>query len=304
MKIVFAILKLFSHLPMWWHYMWSDFFYVVVYHIVGYRKKIVRKNLHDSFPDKSEKELREIEKKFYGWFCDYIVESVKMCSMSEESMRKHLTFKGAERIEQSVREGKSCGCYLGHLGNWEWITSLPLWINEPSAQCAQIYHKLENKESDEFFLKLRERWGAMCIPMAETMRKIAQQESMGKKLVIGFIADQAPFWNNIHYWTDFLNHDTPVFTGTERIIKKRGMDAYYIHVTMTRRGYYECEFRMLSDNVKETSENEITEMYMQSLEDNIKEMPYIWLWSHNRWKRTHEEYNRIIDPVTKKMNVN
>lgn len=296
MKLIFAILKLGSYLPMWWHYFWSDVFYIIVYYIVGYRKKIVRKNLRDSFPDKSEAELRKIEKKFYGWFCDYVVESVKMISMSEDFMKKHLVFKGAERIEQSVSEGKSCGCYLGHLGNWEWITSLPLWISAPTAQCAQIYHKLENKSADDFFLNLRERWGAICIPMAETMRKIVQQESEGKHLVIGFIADQVPFWNNIHYWTNFLNHETGVFTGTERIIKKRGMDAYYIHVTMPKRGYYECEFRLLSDDAKSTADNEITEMYMRALEDNINEMPYIWLWSHNRWKRGKEEWLKMYDP--------
>lgn len=301
MKVLFFIIKLFSYLPLWWHYFCSDIFYFFVYHVVGYRKRIVRKNLKDSFPTKTKEELREIERKFYGWFCDYIVESIKMLTISEKEMKRRLVFKGTERVEQSVRNGRSCGVYLGHLGNWEWITSLPLWINEPSAQCAQIYHVLENKDADAFFLKLRERWGALCIPMAETMRKIVAQENAGKRLVIGFISDQTPFWNNIHYWTNFLNHDTPVFTGTERIIKKRGFDAYYMHVTMPRRGYYECEFRLLTDKASETGEFEITEMYMQALEENIKEIPYIWLWSHNRWKRTREQYNKIIDPETNKM---
>ena len=260
--LTYAVLWLFSLLPMWVHYLISDGIYVVVYHLVGYRKKMVRKNLSDSFPEKSEAEIVEIEKDFYRWFCDYLVETIKL-----------------------------------HYCNWEWITSLPLWVT-PKAQCGQIYHVLENSEFDRLFLNLRQRMGAVCIPMAETLRRLAEYRQKQQPVVIGYISDQVPFWNNIHRWLDFLHHDTPVLTGTERLARSAGHAVLYIDVERPRRGYYVATFKLIERDPKLTKDFELTDAYFRLLEASIRRAPQYWLWTHNRWKRTHEEFNIRYDEAT------
>lgn len=300
--ILFAVCYLVSLLPLRILYVLSDGLFYIIYHAVGYRRALVRKNLTDAFPDKSVRDIVGIEKKFYAWLCDYFVETVKLLSMSERQMRRRMKFEGVEEIRKSLDKGRSCAVYLGHYCNWEWITSLPLAIGE-QAVCGQIYHVLENKVFDELFLRLRSRMGAVSIPMAETLRQIVRYKSEGRLMVIGFIADQVPFWNNIHYWTDFLNHDTPVLTGTERIARKAGFSAYYLDVRRDRRGYYAAEFKLLAEEPEDLREFELTERYFRALEKTIRHQPQYWLWTHNRWKRTRQEWERIIDPTTKKMRV-
>ena len=214
--LVSALWYLLSLLPFWVHYLLSDFVYLVLYRLIGYRVKVVRKNLTTSFPEKSEAEIREIERKFYHRLCDYFVEAVKMRTMSREQMRRHLVFKGTETVNACVAEGQSCAVYLGHSFNWEWITSLPLWVSE-KAQCGQLYHALENEAFDKLFLRLRERWGAECIPLVDILRKTIEYKRKQQPTVFGYLGDQVPHWNNIHHWCWFLNHDTPVMTGTEPI---------------------------------------------------------------------------------------
>ena len=241
--LTYGTLYLLSLLPLRVHYIISDFIYLVVYHLVGYRVKLVRKNLADSFPEKSETELRRIEKDFYRWFCDYLVETIKLLTISEKELKRRMVFKGTEIVDEVVESGQSCAAYLGHYCNWEWITSLPLWVS-PKAQCGQIYHVLENSEFDRLFLNIRQRMGAVCIPMAETLRRLAEYRQKHQPVVIGYISDQVPFWNNIHHWLDFLNHDTPVLTGTERLARSAGHAVFYIDVTRPRRGYYVAEFKL------------------------------------------------------------
>lgn len=165
-KVVYCLVSvlwyLLSLLPFWVHYLFSDFVYLVIYRLIGYRVKVVRGNLTSSFPEKSETEIREIERKFYHRLCDYFVEAVKMRTMTEGQMRRHLVFKGTEVVNECVASGQSCAVYLGHFFNWEWVTSLPLWVSD-KAHCGQLYHALENEAFDKLFLRLRERWGAECI---------------------------------------------------------------------------------------------------------------------------------------------
>ena len=261
--LVYGVLWLFSLLPLRIHYVISDGVFLIVYYLVGYRKKLVRKNLADSFPEKSAKELLTIEKAFYHWLCDYFVETVKLLSISAENLKRHMVFKGAEKVNEIVETGQSCALYLGHYCNWEWITSLPLWFT-PKAKCCQVYHVLENPWADRLFLKLRGRLGAISIPMSEVLRRLATFRQQGHPVVIGYISDQVPFWNNIHHWVDFLHHDTPVLTGTERLIRGTGQAVFYLDVRRVRRGYY----------------------------------PQCYLWTHNRWKRTREEFNIRYDEET------
>ena len=298
--IVFAVWYVFSLLPLRIHYVLSDLLFWLLYGMVGYRKAVIRKNLKESFPEKSEEELRKIARGYYHFFCDYIVETIKMMTISKENIRRRLTFKGTELVDEIVESGQSCAVYLGHLCNWEWVTSLPLWVT-PKAQCGQIYHPLENKEFDRLFLYSRQRFGATCIAMQDTLREIVNYRSKNQPVVIGYISDQVPFWTNIHHWVDFLHHDTPVLTGTERIAKKVNHAVFFLDVHRVRRGYYEAEFKLMTREPQKMDDFEITDIYFKLLEESIRRAPEFWLWSHNRWKRTREEFNERFEVVNGKV---
>lgn len=300
--LIYGCWYLLSLLPLCVHYVLSDALYFLVYRLLHYRVKVVRKNISESFPEKDASELRHIERGFYHWFCDYIVESVKLLTMSQRQMKRRLVFKGTDVVDRVVAEGQSCAVYLGHYCNWEWITSLPLWVT-PAAQCGQIYHAIENPLFDRLFLRLRQRFGAVCIPMAETLRRIVKYRQEGRPVVIGYIGDQVPFWNNIHHWCQFLNHDTPVLTGTERLARQTGHAVFYMDVRRVRRGYYEAEFQLISREPKQLAEYEVTDEYFRRLEASIRRDPACYLWSHNRWKRTREEFNLRYDEATGRVDI-
>jgi KDO2-lipid IV(A) lauroyltransferase len=300
--LVYGVLWLFSLLPMWVHYVIADGIYLIVYRLVGYRKKLVRKNLADSFPEKTKEELQAIEKGFYHWFCDYLVETIKMMTISEKNLKRRMVFKGVEGADEVLESGQSIALYLGHYCNWEWVTSMPLWVT-PKAHCGQIYHVLENAAFDKLFLKLRERWGAESIPMAETLRRVATYRKQGQPIMIGYISDQVPFWNNIHHWLDFLNHDTPVLTGTERLARGAGHAIFYLDMHRVRRGYYEATLKLITRDPKQTKDYELTDAYFHLLEESIRRDPACYLWTHNRWKRTHEEFNLRYDETTGRVDI-
>lgn len=296
-RVTYGSMYVLSLLPLRLLYVLSDVLFLLLFYVVKYRRRLVQRHLADSFPERTADERKRIERGFYHWFCDYLVESIKLLSISREEIRRRMVFKNPELLDAVVDEGRSCAVYLGHYCNWEWITSLPLWVS-PKAQCGQIYHALENKDFDQLFLNLRQRLGAVCIPMAETLRRLAQYRKENRPVVIGYISDQVPFWNNIHHWIDFLNHDTPVLTGTERLARSADQAVFYFDVTRPRRGYYEVEVRPITLHPKETSDYEITDAYFRMLEESIQRAPEFYLWTHNRWKRSHEEFNLRYDAET------
>ncbi len=299
-RILYAIWYMLSLLPFCVHYVLSDIIYLILYRIIGYRIPIVRNNLQTSFPEKSETELRDIEKKFYHQLCDYFVETVKTMTMSEKQVCRHMVFKDAELVNECVAEGQSCAVYLGHTFNWEWITSLPFWVSK-DALCGQLYHALENPTFDQLFLHLRQKWGAECIPLVDILRKTIEYKRQNQPTVFGYIADQVPHWNNIHHWCNFLNHDTPVMTGTERIAVKNKQAVFFLEVTMKKRGYFEATFKLITRTPEQFKEYELTDRYHEMLEQNIRKQPELWLWSHNRWKRTREEFNERFQIVNGKV---
>ena len=300
---VFGLMYLLSLFPLRLLYVVSDALYGMVYCLVGYRRKLVRRHLAECFPEKGDAERLAIERGFYHWFCDYLVETIKLFSMSEGQIRKRMVFEGHEDINEDFDEGRSVGVFLGHYCNWEWITSLPLWTNSKGL-CTQIYHPLENIWFDRLFLRLRERFGAKCIPMAETLRRMVKYRQENQPIVLGYISDQIPFWNNIHHWLDFLNHDTPVLTGAERLMRQMGEAVYYADISRPRRGYYVCRFVKMADDASTTVEKgttdkwPLTDEYFAMLEASIRKQPECYLWTHNRWKRSHEEYNIRLDKET------
>ena len=292
--ILYFFCYLISLLPFGVLYFLSDLLYYPLYYLIRYRRKIVRKNLELSFPEKTTGEIVRIEKEFYSFFCDYLLETFKLLSISKETISKRMKFEGLEELNASFAEGHSCAAYLGHYCNWEWISSLPLSVDK-NIVCGQIYHVLRNKATDRLFLKLRGRMGSTSIPMKQTLRRIITLRRENKQFVIGFISDQTPFWTNIHYWTDFLHRDTPVFTGTEKIARQANLSVYYMDVKRPKRGYYVATFRKMTDNPGELPEFELTERYMRELEKTIIREPQYWLWTHNRWKRTHEEFDELFE---------
>ena len=298
--IVFTLWYIISLLPLRVLYVLSDVLYLVLYRIVGYRRRTVWTNIVTAFPEMTAEEHHDVERGFYHFFCDYMVESIKLLTMSEAEMKRRMVFKSAERINEVVESGLSCAVYLGHYCNWEWITSLPLWVT-PKAQCGQIYHPLENKDFDKLFLRMRQRFGAKCIAMNKTLREMVRYRKEGQPVVIGYISDQVPMWQNIHHWCNFLHHDTPVLTGTERIARSMNHAVFYMEVSRVKRGYYEVEFKLVTREPDKMPEYAVTDRYFQLLEDTIRKRPELWLWSHNRWKRTREKFNRFYETVDGKV---
>lgn len=305
-KIIYHLVSTFFHLssllPLWIHYRLSDGIYYLIYYIIRYRRKIVRKNLTDSFPDKSPREILRIERDFYAWFCDYFVETIKMLTMSEKQMRRRMKFEGIEAIQAYFNQGQSCAVYLGHYCNWEWITSLPLHLH--GGISSQIYHRLESPAFDAFFLKLRSRFGAVNIEMNDTFKTIAGWKRAQQVNVVGYIADQVPGLHNVHLWVDFLHHDTPVFTGAEKINTIMGAKVFYADVERPRRGYYVCRFREITLPPTGYEKFYYTRTYFRLLEESINRHPAWWLWSHNRWKRTREQFDREYSPEKQKWMLN
>ena len=271
-------------LPLKILYILSDILFFPMFYIVRYRRKLVYQNMKDSFPEKSEKEIRRMEKAFYHHFCDYIVETIKLLHISDKETRKRVKFHNTEALQEIVDNGGSCLMLLGHYGNWEFVPSVTLWMRKGSVIFAQIYRPLKNKWFDRFFIKLRGRYHSECIAKQDTLRSILRYKSSGRPSITGFMADQTPSPANIHHWVNFLNHDTPVFTGVEKIAHKVGFSVFYFDVEKIKRGYYSVTIREISKNPKETEEFEITNKYMEMMETTILRAPEYWLWTHNRWK--------------------
>ena len=276
-------IRLLSCLPFGVLYILSDFLYYVVYYVIRYRREVVRKNLTESFPEKSEQEILCIEKEFYHSFVDIILESCKLASISKDEMKLRMTFKNVDYVNTVLRNGKSIALYLGHYANWEWCSSIPLHLDK-NVIGAQIYHKLSNKNMDRLMLDIRERMGAVCVDMHKTARYVTEISAEKKISIIGFIADQSPRKKDSRYFLHFLNHNTPVLTGTEKIVKHYGLEAFFLSVKRVKRGYYEAEFIQLHDNPKSLPDFKLTDIYYQMLEKCIIENPELYLWTHKRFR--------------------
>lgn len=286
--IIYTFCYLLSLLPMWLLYGISDVLYPSVYYIIRYRRKMVRKNLLIAFPEKDGKETTEITKKFYRFFCDYLVETIKLFSISDKEMRKRMQFEGVDEITGSLRrEGKQFAfLYLAHYGNWEWVSSLTARLKESNPEVAggQVYHPLHNKAMDRIFLKIRHRFQGDNIPMKTTLRHILLQRREGIRSIIGFISDQRPKRSSIHHATDFMGKKTPVLIGAEHIGKQVDALVFYGKMERVKRGYYICRFTRMVEDIRQYEDYEVTDLYMRKLEEQIRECPYYWLWTHDRWR--------------------
>lgn len=287
--LVFIPSYLIALIPFRIMYYISDFLFFIVYHVIKYRRKLVRKNLTNSFPEKCEKEIIEIEKKFYHHFCDYFFETLKLLNISDFRMKKHFAFKNEDLIQYFLNNKQPVILMLGHYGNWEWVTSITMWVkNEEDLSIGQIYRPLKNKVFDRLFIKIRSRFHSIGFAKNAIYREIIRMKQNKQNWLLGFISDQKPSLRNIHYWTDFLNQDTPVLIGAERIAKQTGAAVCYLDVKKIKRGFYEGKVKLISENPMETAEFEITEKYSRLLEKTIRRAPEYYLWTHNRWKYKKE----------------
>lgn len=248
-----------------------------------YRRKLVRRNLTNSFPEKSLSEIIRIEKEFYHHFCDYFFETIKLLHISDEEMEKRMKFHDLDVLTEAMKDHKSCIMYLGHYGNWEWVTSIGLHIPQEIIK-AQIYQRISSKAFDEIFIKIRTRFKSLNIERKETLRNIIQLRNDGEQMVIGFISDQRPPRYYDQYWTNFLNQDTLTLIGTERIAIKTGFSVVYFDIQKRKRGYYTGTFILMSPDASKEPEFALTEMYVRNLEKTILRYPAFYLWTHNRWK--------------------
>ena len=277
-------LHLLSRLPLSALYVLSDGVYFLVYHVIGYRRKLVRKQMLHAFPDKTEAERKTIEKEFYQSFCDIFIETIKLLNISDEEMSKRMVFKNVELVNEIVADGQNVFMMLGHYCNWEWVSSFAPLVDS-KAYVAQIYHPLHNPHWDQFFLKLRSRFGAHNVPMKRTLREIITQKRAGRPIVIGFIADQAPKNNDLDCWTNFLNQDTPIITGAERIARQTNAAMLYLDLKRVKRGYYEGEIKLMTRTPEQYENLQLSKDYANCMEKSIVANPAAWLWTHNRWKR-------------------
>lgn len=276
-------LKLLSYIPFGVLYFLSDGLFCLLYYVIRYRRRIVRKNLTESFPEKSERDILQLEKKFYHFFTDQVLESCKMASISPEEIKRRMTFKNMEKVNAVLREGKSIALYMGHYGNWEWVSSFPLWLEE-NALAVQIYHKLSNENMDRLILHNRGRMGAISVEMRKTARYITEMAMKNKVGIVGFIADQSPKKKESRHFLHFLNHEAPVLTGTEKMIKHYGFEAWFLDMKRVKRGYYEAELIQINDHPQAVSDFELTAVYFRMLEQMIRNCPELYLWTHNRFK--------------------
>lgn len=284
--LTLPFLYLISLLPFRLLYALSDFIYLVLYRIAGYRKAVVMENLRRSFPEKSEADLQHIARDFYRHLCDLMLETFKTLTISHKEMLRRCSMApGAlELFKELADKGQSVIILMGHQGQWEWGG------NTFSLLCRHklyvIYHPLANRYFDGLIYRMRTRFGTGLIPMKETFRDMSRLRS--ELTATAFIADQSPRPESA-YWTTFLNQDSGFFQGAEKIARKMNRPVIYVQVYKKKRGSYELRAEMLSETPAAQPEGSLLEAYIKRLEGDIRQQPETWLWSHRRWKHCRPE---------------
>lgn len=292
-KIVYVFLyiwvKAHAILPMSVLYILSDILYFFIYYVFKYRIKVVRQNMKNSFPEKTEQERKCLEKRFYHHFSDYIVETIKLAHISQEKLLRRAHLNNPEMIKPLLAQGHTCMMLvMGHYGNWEWFTGFPSRFGG-DVQVHQIYRPLTSKAFDRLFIFLRTRFQAFGIKKNEVVRDLIRLKQTKTPSLTVFIADQTPSKANIHYWTRFLNQESAMFTGPERIATKLDIPVIFVDVKKIKRGYYTVDFELMTDKPREKPEFWITEEYTRRMEHSIMRDPAYWLWTHKRWKHKRTE---------------
>jgi len=281
--IAFGLIWLLSLLPLRVLYVVSDISFFFIWYIFPYRKKLVFKNLSLSFPEKSAAELKVIARKSYRHSCDNFIESLAAVHMSKKEHCKRYKLNNIEVINDMYSAGKDVLLVSAHYGNWEWLSIIPLYTE---LKILAVYKTLHNTYFDRMFINLRSMYGAIPVTKERTLRILTEYRKNKIPMVLYLLGDQRPMWKEIHDWIRFMNQDTSVIIGTEKIAKKFDMPVVFAKNIKIRRGYYETDFITITSNPADTKPLEITEKYYQILESTIRESPAEYLWTHNRWKHT------------------
>jgi len=284
--IFYVINWIITLLPLRILFIFSDFFFLLLYYFPGYRKNIVMTNLRNSFPEKSDEELKSIARKFYRHLADMPVEVLKITHLSRRQLKKRCRIENIELIQKLYSEGRDIAAVMGHYNNWEYLTVIALLTKY---RCIAIYRPLKNKYFDRFLLKLRSKYNMVLSPMSQVVRDIIACKNRGEKIIVSFLTDQTPACGDINYWTRFLNQDTPVYLGAGKIASKYDMAVVFFNIRKVKRGYYSVNLELLFDHTSGVPAEQITETHVKRLEKIIMEKPEFWLWSHRRWK-----YKRTI----------
>lgn len=283
--ITYCFFKLVALLPFRVLYGISDFLYLIIYHIIKYRIKVVRLNLQNSFPEKSDAWRKDIEKKYYRHLCDNIVETIKLLHLSDKDADRRIIVTNGDLIDRLAQDGRSFMLLLGHYGNWEWVPAITRHYHLPYS--GQIYRPLRNPSFDRLFLKIRSRFNSVCIAQKQAVRSLLQIQKT-HQMLIGFVADQRPNTSNVNHHFQFLNQDTNFSVGAEFIGSKINAHFVFMDVKPLKRGYVQLTFREILPEQYEGEKYPITRRYVEMLEEVINRAPEYWLWSHNRWSLSYK----------------
>jgi Kdo2-lipid IVA lauroyltransferase/acyltransferase len=288
-SIVYGLLYLLSLLPLRVLYIISDILYFLIYHVFGYRKSVVRKNLLIAFPYKSEKERQKIEMKFYKNFVDNFIETIKLISAGPSFANKHFIAEGA-LMEDQFNKGNRCQFHLGHNFNWEYANLAVSAIT--SYKMLMVYLPVKNKIFERLMLKIRSQSGNHLLP-ATDMRN-AMMPFRSSQYLLALIADQVPGDVSKAYWLNFFGKPTPFMRGPERGAAAGNLAVFFAHIYKIKRGYYKLDYELCTENAAELPKGEITRRYVKYLERSITQYPEMWLWTHRRWKREwNNEYAQL-----------
>jgi len=287
--ILYAINWVITLLPLRILYIFSDILFLSLYYFPSYRRKIVAKNLAKSFPKKSATEIAQIERKFYRHLADLFIETLKLTHMSEKQLRERITVENPELIEDLYNAGRDVAVVYSHYCNWEWISiCLPLYTRY---KCVAVYKPLKNKTLNKFINDIRTQTNGELAPMQLIVRRIIENRNKNIRGMYGFITDQTPARTLIEYYTDFLNQETPVFLGLEKIAAKYDMSVVFFDIKKVKRGYYSLTNELLFESTKDLPKYLVTDTHVKRLEEMIVRKPEYWLWTHRRWKYQKKPLN-------------
>ncbi|MCK0131724.1 lipid A biosynthesis acyltransferase [Flavobacteriaceae bacterium F08102] len=279
--LVYPFIWLISILPFRVMHLVSDFFYIVTYYIIRYRRKVVEKNVRLAFPEKSPKEIKSLIKKSYRHFVDVLFEMIKSFTISEAEISARYKFTNIELIHALEKQGKSILLMGGHYGNWEWIFILNKYIKSTGFA---VYKKLENPYFERQIRRSRGRFGTHLVPTKETSSTIDRNHREKVQAMYGFLTDQSPKRNKAHHWGPFFGVEVPIHTGAEYLAKKHDLAVVMFTTKRVKRGYYESTFEILTEQPNSVKDFEITDTFLQKFEDHIKEAPAYYFWTHKRFK--------------------
>jgi KDO2-lipid IV(A) lauroyltransferase len=280
-SISFPFLWIISKLPFRLFYWFSDCIYILVYYIIGYRKKIVRNNILIALPHESEEKRLVIEKKFYHHMCDMFLEMIKTMSISSEEMKERFKITNIELLKEYEQKNKSIILLAAHYASWEWLLS----INESTSfKCYGVYKKVNNKYFDAKVRAIRSKFKSILVTTDNTIALINDNEKNGVMSLYGLASDQSPQVHKTFHWQQFMGITVPVHTGAEMLAKRYDLEVVFAKVKKVKRGYYEATFVPIANNPKSIPDYEITDAYLKEVEQQILEAPEFYFWTHKRWK--------------------